>query len=506
MSFEADQEDNKDPTQLETSQGGTGLGQASQQSAPGSQTDVSLGGGGTGVVAGSAPGGQAMGSSTDKPSSSGSWTNLQSYLDANKDQAGQLGSQVAGNVQSQVNQAQGDISNASSDFRNQVDANTVKQDDTAVNQAITDAQNAKAGSTYDPNELAGYQNQANASYGGPTDFTQGASYGQAQDSSTKANQAIQGLGSEAGRGVLLQDQFGKNGYYNQGEQSLDQLLLEGNPQNQQTFADLRAQNAGLPTALSDATTAGGQYAQNAVQTDAATAAAAKAALDSANTNWQAGLNTQLAGAQQGYQSANDAIKAALSKGNLTPDQLQQTGLQGGTTTMGLDLSKYLSPGTSPTLYNTANADQYAQAAALAQLAGPTGANFLPSDYAGQAGSAGNPWSYNTNQFNSDRATALGEYNSALSNTSVNPSVGGPMSLKDWLNTIPTNNSNADWNGPINQAIAKINEIGKNYGQGSYYLSPDKNAPAGYDLSQNANQTVNNWDPILNTLGDKGVNV
>lgn len=495
MSYEADTEDEDNASQVdENQQGGTGLGNGQAENKSQSQTDISLGGGG-GVSTPGAPTAQTMGSSTGKPSSSGSWTNLQSYLDANQDQAGQLGSQVTGAVSSQADKAQNDITNASNDFQGQVDQNTVNQDQPSVDRAIADAQNAKAGGTYDPNELAAFQKQYGANYSGPTDFTQSAGYGQTQGDVNQALDSLNSVKSEAGRNVLLQNQFGANGGYSPGEKSLDQLLLEGSPTNQAAFSGLQDQWSGLGTALSGATDTGNQYAQTAAQTSAATAKAAQDALTKANTDWQGGLNSQLSTAQQSYQSENDAIKAALTAGTLTHDQLAATGLQGGMTTMGLDLSKYLSPGTNPTIYNAATADQYAQSQALAQLAGAGGTSYLPQEYASQAGSAGSPWSYNAGQFTSDRNAAIGAYNGALSNTTVNPAVGGPMSLKDWLGAIPMDNSSADWSGPIQQAIAKLNEVGKNYGQGDYYLQADPLAPAGYDLSQQEND----WAKIKEAL-------
>lgn len=426
MSFAGDEEVDQPLSQVdENQQGGTGLGQAQPNPNPGNQGDsaVSLGGGGSGVaspgggnVGGAAPAPKAQ---SQQPSSSGSWTNLQDYLDANSDQAQQMGSQISSNVSNAAQNAESNVNSAASDFQNQVNANTVNQDQNAVSQAISDAQNATAGGAQNQQDVTNFQNQANASYNGPTDFTAESQYGSAQGAVNNAQQQVKEAGSEAGREVLLQNQYGGNGSeYNQGEQNLDQLLLQNNPQNEKTFQGLQNQWAGLGQTLSNATTQEDQAAQNAAATDQATAQAAQQALSTANTNFQNTVQGQLTNAQQAYQQENANLSGALTNGQtLTADELAALGLSGDTHTWGLNgqqMAAYLTPGTNPTLYNTATADQYAQAAALAALAGQSGANFLPTQYASQAGSAGPAVNFNKAQFQSDAAARQTEYNNEAS--------------------------------------------------------------------------------------------
>lgn len=464
MSFASDQEDDQPESQVdENQQGGTGLGvvQRGQSATPGSQSDISLGGGGSGVV--SPGGGNVGGASAPNPSgqpsnssnSTGSWTNLQSYLNANAGQGDQVGSQIASTVGGQAQTAKNDVDSAASDFQNNVDANTVNADPDLVNKAITDAENAgqspssaggASGSgsqpspTYsipengsssglqvsglpvssgdptsvpvgipennmtltpsEPNEVSGFQSQENAAYNGPTDFTKSAGYGQAQNDINSAQTALGELGSESGRDVLLQNQYSgasANGY-NQGEKNLDQALLEGSPQAQSALQGVQSQWSGIGNILGTATNNENSAAANAVSVDAATSAAAKAALAAANNNFQNTVTGQLTSDQQSYSSLLAEAQKDLQSNTFTPAVLQALGLSQGEHTYGADPSQFFSAGVNPTLYNTANAQQYAEATALANLAGGTAQSFLPSQYESQAGTA-SPFTFNNSGFN-----------------------------------------------------------------------------------------------------------
>ncbi len=419
-------------------QGGTGLSSGPQQSqGQQNQNDVSLGGGGSataGPTGGNVGGAGASQQPTaqqaqqeSQPSASGSWTNLQSYLNANSDQASQEGQQIAGTVSGQATTAQNDVNQTSSDFQNQVNASTVKQDQSGVAKDISDAENATAnpvnqagggsGTGSAPlteaqqlaQDQANFQAQSGATYNGPTDFTQDAGYGQAQGALNTAGNSLSELGSESGRDVLLNNQYAnasQNGY-NQGETNLDQLLLAGGQGNAAGFQNVQNQFSGLSNALNAATTQGNTEAAQGAATDAATAAAAQGALSTANTNFQSGLQTDLTNAQNTYASANSGIQADLASGKLSAQDLASLGVTAGTNTYGLtgaQLAADVTAGNNPTLYNTATADQYAQSAALAGLGGTGAANFLPGSDASQAGTSGSPYSFNKSAF--DSAAAL----------------------------------------------------------------------------------------------------
>ncbi len=389
---------------------------------PRDQSDpTAIGGGGTGVVGGgpsAAPATQSADS--NKPSSSGSWTNLQSYLDANADQGQKVGQDIAGSISDQANKGQKETEDASSDFMNGVNAGTVKTDQSAIDKAIADAQ---SGNLTDADQAA-FSKQYGANYGGPTDFTKDSSYAQAGSDLTNAQNSLAQTGSEAGRDVLLGNQYQNTsaGGYNQGEKNLDQMLLEGNPGNQATFSNLQNQWSGIGNVLGDATTKNNAAAAQAAQTDAATKAAASGSLDTANTGFQSTLQQQLAAQQAAYQNANSQIKNDFSNGQLTPDELSQLGATNGDKLYNLNLNDYVTPGQNPTLANTATAQQYAESAALAQLAGATNPYLNPAS-ASQAGTAGNPYTINGSGFQSAQAAAAAQwqanYNDKLTAAGLN---------------------------------------------------------------------------------------
>lgn len=434
MSFAADQEDDQPVSQIDANQGG--VAQAAQAGSSEPDSTVSLGGGG----AVSSPGGGNVGGGAQaqaaqqasKPSTSGSWTNLQDYMAANADQGAAVGSQIASNVSGQAQSAEDSVNQAASGFQSQVDQNTVQSNADQVKRALGDATSLKAGQALNQDDLTGFQSQYNANYAGPSDFTKFDGYGQAQEASSKAQQALQETGSEAGRDVLLQDQYknaSQNGY-TRGEQNLDQLLLETSGRD--ALQPLQGQWSGLGSALSDATTRENAAAAGAASTDQATAAAARAALEGANTDFEGALNSQLQTANTNNAAAYQQALQDAKAGKLTPEEMQAFGLKAGDILMNTDLSNYLSQGSPETLYNAATADQYAEAQALAKLAGLSDSTFLPQEQAAQAGTAGSAYGFDSSRFNTDVGAANAHYSEAVNSANTSTAVQAAPMSGDWL--------------------------------------------------------------------------
>lgn len=403
MSFALDQQD--DPTQDDLD----------AQKAQSSGSATSLGGGGSGVVSGGAGSGSGAGPSPGASTLPGGWTNLQDYLSANSDQAAQAGSQIASGVNDQAQNAQNDIDSASSDFSNQVNAGSVNADSDAVNKDIAAATGASSSASFDPNAAADFQKQLNASYSGPTDFTQSGGYQKAQGSLNNAQTALNQTQSEAGRDVLLQNQYNNaspNGY-NQGEQTLDQALIEGSPQAQSALQGVNGQWSGLGSALSNATTNQNSAAQAAAANTQSTSAAAKAALDKANSDFQGGLNTELTQAQQAQQTAYQNELAAFKNQSWDPSNLDALGLSRDEKIYGVDPTQYLSQGLAPTLETMANPDDYARSAALAQLAGGGAISYLNPANASQAGTTQSPYSFDATGFHNAVSAAQSNLNQQI---------------------------------------------------------------------------------------------
>lgn len=346
---------------------------------------LSGGGGFAGSSGASATG--TPGSYSQSPTSSGQWTNVNSYLNANSDQAPALGQTIAGNVSGQAAQAQSDLGSVVSGFQNQNPYQNLNNTTSSqVDQAFSDPSQYAATSTNGvstPADISKPESYLNNTWGvtpQSSDITQysGAAgspnWGTVQSDYTTANQNLQNTQSEAGRDNLLSNQYGKNGQtYNTGEQSFDQLLLQGNPDNQTALNNVynqyspgesaqqsSAATGGMPLDLYNATQ--GAQAYNTQEQNKATGFQTQANTDLGNQI--TGLNNNIAG-EVNSDNANfgtpyNQLKQALQSGILSSAQVQQLGIgsdvqasnpglfgNAGITTYGVDPGAYLKESLNP---------------------------------------------------------------------------------------------------------------------------------------------------------------
>ena len=190
-------------------------------------------GSGSGIISG----GPATQNPEGKGTSSGSFTNLQSYLDANRPQ--QFGSQVAGKVGEKVDQSVASQQEADTGFRGNVDAATVRGNRDYL-EAIRN----------DPTQLVSDEEKKqevtkirDARYEGPNAFADSA------DLYNKTNQATQGAyqdseasKTEEGRQALLDNYYGSGAGrydYTKGQKSLDNMLVQNDPTSREAFAGVQ---------------------------------------------------------------------------------------------------------------------------------------------------------------------------------------------------------------------------------------------------------------------------
>src|SRR5260221_5223447 len=193
--------------------------------------------------------------------SSGSFTNIRNYLNAN--QGNSLGNQVGGRIQQNVNKTQGDINQAKSDFdtQNQQGQGAAFNQETfdKVQQAknLTDPNNA-----IDPNAI---KNQLTSTYKGPQGL---ANQDVLANQASNLAQQGQATGTEAGRLGLLQQYFTTpSQQYSGGQPKLDQLLLQSTPGQMQALQQARAGTAQVGQQVQQA----GNAAQNTAQQSQAAA-------------------------------------------------------------------------------------------------------------------------------------------------------------------------------------------------------------------------------------------
>lgn len=484
MAFDDSQNQSQDDEQ-QKNQANQGAGQAGAQGA----TALSGGGGGfAGQSGATTPGGSAT--AGQQPTSSGSWTNLNSYLSANADQSQGMGQTLANTVGQSAQAAQGALSQNVNDFQNQYSSlPTQAQADTNIQSTLANPYQDTAGSA-PVTQYQGYLNNS-YSYGNPqADGTtatsanpatlqtiNGASgqndYTNTQNAYTTASNNLADTQSESGRDILLQNQYGSSGQqYNPGEQSFDQLLLQQNPSNQQALqsvydqynptvgADTNTADAAFGTskdlynANNDATAynQGWQGTLGNIQTDA------QNALQGAITSDTSDLSGRLTSSQSSRDADYQAIQSGIASNQLTADQLQSLGVSPGTATYNVSGSPYLSPEGLPLNLNQVATDQdVANANALQLLAAgqsygqSANLGLLP----GGIQAASPEYTFNNTGFGQATTAAQQSYQNQIA--SLAASLQGPQAQLALLQSDP----NASANNGAGGTVSEIGSGGSN---------------------------------------------
>lgn len=182
-----------------------------------------------------------------KPTASGSFTNLNNYISANKGNDTQMGSQVESRVggQAAVADTSGDALHDGAST--EVESGTVRLDEGELKTFKGETPAPIDGTLRPTVNKDIYGQQINAEYGGPTSATDGTlaplhadankNYTAVQDS---ANLAAGGL---EGRGTLLKDAYGQE-KYTQGQNQLDSFILGAGVGGQQSLKDIEAKYGG----------------------------------------------------------------------------------------------------------------------------------------------------------------------------------------------------------------------------------------------------------------------
>lgn len=333
--------------------------------------------------------------SSEKPAkgSGAKFANIQSYLEANKDQGNQMGQKI----QSDVSQ------NA----------------DLATNQVNSLASKAPEVKAYDPSEayknvttLSQEQkdayNQNKAGYKGPQSLDQVEGFGDTQKQVSKAYSQVQNAGTEEGQRALLKETY-KRPSYTAGENALDQTIVQNAPNSKKGFEDLTQKYSGLSSMFDQtAQNLGGKVNQ---------------AVSQGLKNQQAiaqGEQAQMSGlldpikerarlANVNNRSAIDRITSDASDETLSDETLAALGLGEGTDLYDLNLQSYLTPDmTEVGINNAANADERQRYAALTALINGTAGNEITAD-----GKNITPVRFDSENFQKARDVAKGNYERQL---------------------------------------------------------------------------------------------
>ena len=364
------------------------------------------------------------------PQASGSFTNLNQYLDANKENAVQLGQGVAGHIENQGNEARTGIQNTEADFNQLADKGTLKDLDKApeeaqniIKQASTGTKNAQVNQA----QTSRFGEIANATYTGPKDLTGSSYYNDANQKYQKAQEAKQNASSDEGRFSLLKSAFSRP-TYSQGQQNLDNLLLTG---NNQAKATVQSAANGLSDLEGKWTGAQSNAAQLAAQRQAATNAAREQSRTNAlqaqfnrNTEVNSDLDTKQANWANEYNQYKDLLGAYKGGDlNLTREQADRLALGGS----GTGLYNMLN-GIQPESYLDLQAfdankvigqDQFAQLAALDKLtnqfSSPAMSRFTDES---QAGTLNAQKAFNASRFGEAANQAETDFQTTAANTNI----------------------------------------------------------------------------------------
>lgn len=256
-----------------------------------------------------ATGGDSGGAqSSDSGGSGTGWTNLSSYLDANKGNDAQMAGKIASDSQAKLDKAGQSIGQFQSDMGSRISQNT-------VNQPVSDAGKYGVGISgfgeTDPLDLdqGGFDKYYNAAYAGPESETDSQYYGGA----AQANRDVQGLGeatkSFAGQQGLVKDSFGRSDY-GQGMNYLDTFIVGAGDQGKQAMSNLgQAADRSSQNFENKVGGYGGQI-DRARDTTAATQAAFRDKVGSDMANYQGQSDAARTFLDSGENTVNNSLRDA----------------------------------------------------------------------------------------------------------------------------------------------------------------------------------------------------
>jgi len=368
-------------------------------------------------------------------------TNVSQYLTANAPQIQGQANTISGALTNQYGQVMNDIGTGAQNFTNEVNAGYTPYNPTLIGEAEANPSQFAS----NPTNVTEFGQQINDSYTGPQAFETTTPYTALNNEVQNAVTASGEIGNPAGNLSGVQTYLGASQpQETPGAQQLDASLLSQSPAAYQQVVQAAAPMSSLTDKLANDVTAEDMTATNAGQNATLGGPAAQTALQTIASNLTTTVNDETAAGQTAAATQNAQVLADMTSGNLTPadlavlgwtpaqwsalqaqDTLENTaqnftsanGQWGDTSlTQAPNLQQYLTQGnpmTAITTANSATAQDYANNAALAQLAGT--ANITPSNIstpltqtnATQAGTA--PTATNLNASN---------YNAALNNSTV----------------------------------------------------------------------------------------
>lgn len=380
--------------------------------------------------------GQDAGASKDKKSS-GQYTNIQSYLDANKDQGDQMGQKIASDVSAKADDATNQINRLSAKAPTVAayDPNEIygKIDTLSKNQR--QEQKMSVGEptqtpTYDFNtpqapkpqtgltdqEKNAYRTQRQTGgYAGPATVDQVEGYADTMKATNEASAKAKMAGNEYGQQQLLKETYARP-QYSAGENRLDQALVQGSSQSRAALQNVNQKYAPLEQMFS---TASNQLGNNINQANQQSLANKNAVLQAEEKQWQDLINPIQSRADQMSRDNPlliDRVNADVANqdNKINEETLKLLGLSEGTDIYDLDLNNYINRDITPVgLNQAASAEERSKYQMLADLMQDQSRTQITAD-----GKTVNPVSFNKSQFDQDLSGKTKEYETAYTQGST----------------------------------------------------------------------------------------
>lgn len=262
------------------------------------------------------------------PASSGQFKNLQTYLDANKEQGQAMGQNVIGSIDQT---AQGALEKQSA-FANEKPQSVSTKSANDLENEFYNNPNAKK------EDYSALKNTGG--YSGPASYNDMTSYQDAANATNEASRKLNMLGSQSGVESAVGEQFARPNY-NQGAKRLDATLIRREPNIKSIAEDTRSKFSNISSLL-DSTK---NDMQSQIDSNLQAANLNRQLVPNAENEYlnrlQNTYNTRAEEQNAANQKNIDAIRADLSDNLLNEESLRKSGLNLGQNIYDLNLQDFL---------------------------------------------------------------------------------------------------------------------------------------------------------------------
>ena len=338
-------------------------------------------------------------SSKPQKGSGDKFANIQSYLDANKDQGDQMGQNIQSGIESEAQTAKAGIEG--------LNAAAPKVEAYDPSEAYN---NVTTLSSQDKQKY----NEAKAGYKGPQTVDQVQGFQDTQKNVSTAASKVQNAGTEQGQRQLLKDTYQRPSY-SAGENALDQTIVQNSPNSRKGFENLTQKYSGLSGMFDQASQSlGNQLNQNTtrgLQNQQAIASGEKKAMSDL-------MNPIQQRAEQ-FNRDNpmtiDRVMGDAQDAYLSQETLDMLGLNEGAEVYGRNLQDYMTPDyTQRGINDVANADERTRYAALTDLIDGKSGDLI-SGSSERKGAV----SFDKNRFDSETSSAKERFEKEYETANIN---------------------------------------------------------------------------------------